>query len=536
MIFNTSKDQLFTLIKSLTKSEKRNFKLYAKRFPNSHDLKFLQLFDVLDKLTEYDEASILKKMPDVRKRHLANLKRHLYRQILTSLRLIYINKNIDIEIREQIDFARILYGKGMYMQSLKILERIKQIAQENNQDVLHLEILEFQKFIEARHITRSRTVANKMEELIDDAERRSRITYSTSRLSNLNIQIQGWYIQRGHVNGPKDEGAVQRYFEAHRPGLLTEESMTFFEKANWLQSLLWLNYIRLDFPAALQYAQQWVGLFEVYPQMKNMDPDLYMRALYYQQTFLFFTRDTGNFPVGLRKMERFVEEHQEQFNVNSRMIAFVYLYLSKLNFHFITGQFSAGVDLISEIEDQLKLFGPYTDVHRILLFYYKFAALYFTRGDFEKALDYLNQIVHLKSGYLRDDLHINARLLQLLAHYELQNYDLIAYLLPPLDKLLEHSKDACSVHRSTLNFIRRAAALPNRERSAFLEKLGRDLRQFAESPYECKALTYLNVLDWYDSHLRRVPIEALYQQNLPRHSGAPHSLSDRENPQAQREE
>ena len=97
-------------------------------------------------------------MPDVKKRHLSNLKRHLYKQILISLRLIYIQKNIDIQIREQLDFARILYGKGLYMQSLKLLERIKRTALEHHQDVLHLEILEFQKMIEARHITRSRMV------------------------------------------------------------------------------------------------------------------------------------------------------------------------------------------------------------------------------------------------------------------------------------------------------------------------------------------------------------------------------------------
>ena len=40
--------------------------------------------------------------------------------------------------REQLDFARILYGKGMYMQALKILERIKQTALEHQQDILHL--------------------------------------------------------------------------------------------------------------------------------------------------------------------------------------------------------------------------------------------------------------------------------------------------------------------------------------------------------------------------------------------------------------
>ena len=155
-MLNTQKDQLFLLIKSLTKAEKRNFKLYANRIQGGNQLKFIQLFDAMDRLVEYDEEQLLKRIEDTEKKQLPNLKRHLYKQLLISLRLIHIEKNIDIEIREQIDFARILYGKGMYMQSLKILDRISKIAYDHHQDLLHLEILEFQKFIEARHITRSR--------------------------------------------------------------------------------------------------------------------------------------------------------------------------------------------------------------------------------------------------------------------------------------------------------------------------------------------------------------------------------------------
>ena len=33
--------------------------------------------------------------------------------------------NIDIQLHEQMDYARILYNKGLYLQSLKDLEKIK---------------------------------------------------------------------------------------------------------------------------------------------------------------------------------------------------------------------------------------------------------------------------------------------------------------------------------------------------------------------------------------------------------------------------
>jgi hypothetical protein len=52
---NRSKDELFQLVKTLEKAEKRNFKLFVKRNSSSDELKIIQLFDALDKMDQYDE-------------------------------------------------------------------------------------------------------------------------------------------------------------------------------------------------------------------------------------------------------------------------------------------------------------------------------------------------------------------------------------------------------------------------------------------------------------------------------------------------
>ena len=44
------KDNLFVLIKSLSKSEKRQFKLYVGRLGVNEDSKFLLLFNILQKI------------------------------------------------------------------------------------------------------------------------------------------------------------------------------------------------------------------------------------------------------------------------------------------------------------------------------------------------------------------------------------------------------------------------------------------------------------------------------------------------------
>src|SRR5258708_14917148 len=181
---NRSSDALFQLIKSLEKSEKRNLKLYIKRNSGSEDLKITQLFDAMDKMEEYDEAQLLKKNKSIKKQQLSNAKAHLYRQILSSLRLIKNDDNIDIQLHEQLDYARILYNQGLYLQSLKMLDRIKENARSYNQLTFLLQVLFFEQKIEALHITRSmQDRADRLANEMDEVNNRLSLTGSLSNLS-----------------------------------------------------------------------------------------------------------------------------------------------------------------------------------------------------------------------------------------------------------------------------------------------------------------------------------------------------------------
>ena len=110
-------DNLIQLILTLTPAEKRHFRLFAKRNQASEEILFLQLFDLLDKKGEYDEDYLLVKIPGLKKAQLANQKAHLMRQLLTSLRLLAQKRSEGIQIRETVDFVRVLYDKGLYNQS-----------------------------------------------------------------------------------------------------------------------------------------------------------------------------------------------------------------------------------------------------------------------------------------------------------------------------------------------------------------------------------------------------------------------------------
>lgn len=496
-----SKDQLFRLIKSLTKAEKRNFRLYAGRTGGSQPGKFVQLFDALDKIDDYQEDVLLRRLkPDgVKKQHLPNLKRHLYRQILTSLRLIHIQKQIDIEIREQIDFARILYGKGLYMDSLRILERTKHIAEKHHQDILHLEVIEFQKLIEARHITRSRQIDNKMDFLLNESARRSHVTLSTSELFNVNIQIHGYYIEHGHARTPQERAAATAYWREIQPQQpISPMTDTFFEKVNRFQSQMWFNYIVLDLERAWEKSSDWVNLFLLDPEMTLKDPDLYMRALYYLLVFSFLLDREEDHSRTLFRLGDFIDQHQDSLNPNSQSIGLIYLNLSRFNQYFLQRDYLAAIGAIAGLEYTLDQKITTIDEHRRMLFYYKFAYAYFVSKNNDRALDYVNKILNTRTSFLRDDIQINTRLLALFCHYELDNLAFVDSELVNVQRLVTRSAESSQLHRLAISLLRQLVRMPVSERSGVLAEYQSKLQQLAADPYERKSMRYFDLINWME--------------------------------------
>ena len=198
---NRSTDALFQLVKSLEKSEKRNFKLFVKRNSSAEDLKTIQLFDALDKMNDYDEKQLLKKTRSLKKQQLSNIKAQLYKQLLASLRIIRDENNIDIQLHEQMDHARILFNKGLYLQTLKILDRLKDAARAYNQLTYLQQALFFEKKIEALYITRS--MLNRADQLSAESDLVNNQLFAVNKLSNLSLQLYSWYIQHGHARNEK---------------------------------------------------------------------------------------------------------------------------------------------------------------------------------------------------------------------------------------------------------------------------------------------------------------------------------------------
>lgn len=504
---NKPTDSLFLLIKSLEKAEKRNFKLYVKRNSGGEDLKIVQLFDALDKMTEYDENQLLKNK-SLRKQQLSNIKSHLYRTILSSLRIIKDTDNIDLQLHEQMDYARILYNKGLYLQSLKVLDRMKDLARTNNQFTYLMQALFFEKKIEALHITRS--MQDRAEHLTRESDQANQTLVRINKLSNLSLQLYSWYIQNEHARNKEEEKALISFVDNRLPKT-ADPLQGFYEKLYLYQCYCWYSFILQDWRMYYRYANKWVDLFREDKHMIQVETAHYIKGVHNLLHAFFGLQKYNKFNNILAEFRDFSHTELVQQNINNRIQTFVYLNIALINKHFLEGTFTDGLKLVKYIEEKLDEYGIYLDRHRILVFHYKFASMYFGSGNSEKAIDHLNKIINWKVD-LRADLQCYSRLLHLIAHYELRNYQLVEYLAKSVYRFMAKMENMSVVEKEILEFLRGSFRISTAQlKNAFRDLLAK-LKQHENNPRETRAFNYLDIISWLESKINNVPVQEVIRK------------------------
>ncbi|WP_299189864.1 hypothetical protein [uncultured Aquimarina sp.] len=505
---NDQKDPLFVLVKSLSKSEKRQFKVYVGRLGVNTDSKFLALFNHLDKSETLDEELIVAK-GIVKKQQLSNLKAHLYKQILISLRLSPLHQNIRSQIREQLDFATILYHKGLYKQSLKILDKAKTLAKENEENNIAYEIVELEKVIETQYITRS--INSRADELTIEAKMLSMKNVLTSRLSNLSLQLYGLMIKSGYVRNDKEHNIITNYFESKLPKY--DWNILGFREKLWLyKAHLWYSFMVQDFLSCYKYSKKWVDLFYENPKMIILNPVFFLRGNHYLLESLYLIQDKTQLKLTLSKFEKTIKSDDFPIDDNIEVLSFQFIYNNRLNVHFLEGTFDEGEYLVTEILDGITEYKNRLDDHHIMVLYYKIGCLYFGMADHRKCIEYLSKIINNKSLKMREDLMCFARVLSLVAHYEAGIDYHLETQLKETYRFLIKMDDLYEVQKEMIKFLKNLGDIfPHQIKDEF-RKLHKTLKQYEDHPYEKRAFLYLDILSWLESNIESRPVADIIKE------------------------
>ncbi|MFI3261732.1 MAG: hypothetical protein R3Y26_02360 [Rikenellaceae bacterium] len=516
MSINTNKTEpLFNLIKSLTKSEKRNFKLYVLRQNANTDAMFVSLFDVIDSMNEYDEAKIFKKCL-IKKSQLPNMKAHLYRQILVSVRLLNVHHNPSMLLREQIDFAKILYDKGLYKQSLKILDKAKKIALSNEQLTLSLEIVEFEKNIETLNITRSGV--NKAEQLSVLTTELCQKIDNSNQLSNISIQLYSLHLKLGYARSDRDLALIKQFFQP-KLDKYDFEKLGFVEKLNFYQAKMWYAYIIHDFVLCFKYSQKTIRLFDNEKDLRTLYYDQFLKAYSRYLETLFLTKNYKRLVQMLKYYEEHLIDEVKVISDHAIILSSITYYFNRINMHVMEGTFEQAISLVPQIEEFLYKYDSHIDNHHKMMFYYKIACIYFGANDNKNTIKYTQKIIANKDTNVRRDLQCFARILNLIASYEAGIDYNMEYQIKTVYAFIMKMNDMHGVQKEMIKFFKRLNYIYASDFRNELISLYERIKPYENHPYERRPFFYLDIISWLESKIQYKTVQEIIQDKFKKQYG-----------------
>lgn len=495
---NKRSSTLWMLVKSLTRSEKRYFKL---SFAGAENKKYLKLFELIDAQKVFDEDKILASDREFKPSQFSNLKAHLYAKILKSLRDFSLSTIPSLQIREWIDEAQILFNKSLYQQSGQRLNKAFKLASETDNLELQLEILKWKKKI----VTHTVGWGNKgyVDEIIQDVQTVNEQINNINRFSNLQSQLQSLYQKNGYIRNEKEFRKIEEIFHSNLP-LVDEGNMTVTERIHFYQLHIGYNFFIQDFQAGHDYAKKWVEVFRENKTMAKAQLELYITGLNYFLIAQYKLLKYNDFQETKRELRALNRLPKSVYNDNIRLKLLKYTFVHEFNSLFLSGDFDRGVELIERLSSGLEGFIDQLDAHSRVILFYKTACLYFGNSDFKKSIFWLNQVIDSKEVELREDIHGFARIMLLVSNYELDNIELIQYYIRSTYRFLFKTKDLHQFQKLILSFLKGLNPhLAENEVINRFESLRRKMLELRNNPYESRAFVYFDIISWLESKIER---------------------------------
>lgn len=471
----------------------------------------MQLFNLINKSLKYSDELAVAKIDGLKKSQLSNLKANLFKQILSCLRLIERNKIGEIQLREQIDNAKILYEKGLYVPCLELLDKAKRQAIEMNYETIALSVLYFEKRIESQHITGS--MSAKADLLSTQSNKLLQQIKLTNQLSNAQLLLYGRYLRHGYVKGEAEYNDLLVFFESLLPAIVNSDKLQFYQELYLYQSYVWFYNMAQDFANCFKYAQKWVHLFESKQEKKNSITILYLKGLHNLLNALFMAKKRVKFNKAYELLAEFDIESKANVTRNEVSNYYLFYWIHFLNKVFVNAAYNE-LGKLKELEQLLAKNIYFWDLHRLLVFYYKIASIYFAIGDYNSAITYLSKIVNENYLGFRSDIQSFARILFLICYFDKGEVTLVTYQVKSLYRYLSKMEELGAMQLEIIRFLRRTPKMFTADMKAEFTLLRDKLIVINETPFEKRPFFYLDVIAWLDSKIRKVQLVQVLMERV----------------------
>lgn len=479
-------EELHGLIQSLSKSEKRYFRLFCQR--ESSGGNYLRLFDAIAGQEVYEEGKIKAQFEGekfVRQLHVT--KNYLRRLILKSLRNFHGKISKGAELKDLLRNVELLFHKEQFGMCAGELKRAEQLAKRYELTAGLVEALAWK-----RRLVQSRNprAHGELKPILEAERKAIRVLDNTNWHWELGLDVMAEF-------GPSySKEAEESAFPEAPPEPKTLETQALYFNAAYLHHLG-----RQAQEEAEQQLRKLLDLLLAHPHRIKEDPGLYAGTVNNLLAYLNFRQRHaeslaliqeakaiyGGWGIGAENV-RVQKQVLRTFNIELEIYRDMRAFEDKEGF-------------IASTEDFVRQNRHKIPKDYLLSFWFQLASIQFMRKDYSASLHWINQLLNARFGELRLDLMVQARMLNLMVHLEQRNLFVLRYFVDSTKRFMKKVKETQPYERALLRFFIRIGRLPLLEYGAAFRKLQEELFPEEGSPLVPPEISgYIDYRSWISEH------------------------------------
>ncbi|MFT7611434.1 MAG: hypothetical protein ACI9J3_000377 [Parvicellaceae bacterium] len=491
---------IFDLIKSMSKTEKRHFKVQAKTNPKNQNL--VSLFDIIESQDEYDEQIVKSKVKDEAfLKHFAVNKNRLYDFVLKSLRSYYSSYNTQTQILNQLTEIEILYSKKLYSECSRRILKAKASAKEHGLNWVLYRLNHWQ------------------EKLLKEEGK-----YLKSSLESLSELHQE---NETVLKSLSDSNTVKfHYYKLllHARNVSTLESY----RLNEVQSaIIRVNSKELDHDGFINYLNL-KALYSYFISRHEESLDLYKEVVDFIENIPDGIKDFNHtYFIALNNI-LITQAMCHQYTESSATLAkiheifygnrtyerefFTLTSCYELSIYAVTGNIEKAQVILDSVHDNLDQYNL-NDINRYF-FYFNLAKVTFYQNDFSASQRWINELINdynKKRKESLNNLYYYGNIFFLFLQYEKGDLEYLNSQIHSIKRLLLQIRPLNDVDIKVVNLLEGLTLASVDKHLEMFEKTKRELDYLLQLPQNPSVAQFFDVISWLEGKIYNKPMREIIQ-------------------------
>ena len=506
---------LFDLIKAMTKSEKRYFKVLSSRHTINGENNYVRLFDFIEAMEEYDESAIKVHFKgETLLNRFSITKKRLYDHILNALDAFHAGKSVEAQLQKMLNSADILYDKSLYAQCGKLLNSAEKLAAKNE---LFEFLLQIQR--QKRRLIETEGYIHVSSKELDGIEK---VTHASADQIVLIQRL--WQIKSELFRQLNAKGMARSEREVEHYKTLCGNELDKFEIDKLKTEGKYLyNHIQSAYAFAcgnlcdsLDHLKANLEHLQASKTQLLIEPNKHFSVL---TNAIYIADKIGDHNLAFRllgELKSFANDIEPSEDLRIKL--FSSISSIDLSLDLRMGDFCSAKNKVERIAKELIDFEPKMSSVRRAFLEFKIAVVYIGNNEFNESLKWINRILNDNSLDKTEDIIGFTQLLDLLVHIELDHNKLLPYTLKSAQRYFKTRDRLYNFERVFLKFVSKMIKCEDHfEMQEKWEELCNELSSLTnEDHFESIALDYFDFHSWAESKLKQKSFDLVVREKYNR--------------------